>query len=69
MTELKVDEYKEIRCFNIISDKRDKRFGLKCNRLLLKTNSKGRVAGQIKCPRCGALYEIIDGKIRLIKRR
>jgi len=59
----------EIRCFNIISDKRDKRFGLQCNRLLLKTNSKGRAAGQIKCPRCGALYEIINNKIKLIKRR
>ncbi len=58
----------EIRCFNIITNKKDRRYGLQCNRLLLKKNSKGKVSGEIKCSQCGAKYEIIDGKIILIDR-
>ena len=58
----------EIKCFNIITNKKDKHYGEKCNRLLLKKNSMDRAAGQIRCPRCKALYEIIDNKIKLISR-
>lgn len=56
----------EIRCFNIIHNERDNRFGLECKRLLLCKNSNQKAAGEIKCPRCGAYYEIIDNKIKLI---
>tara|TARA_Y100001938_G_C8097470_1_gene439119 strand:- start:1907 stop:2083 length:177 start_codon:yes stop_codon:yes gene_type:complete len=31
---------------------------LKCNKLLAKINSKGLLAGQIKCPRCGQINEV-----------
>lgn len=48
----------EIRCFNIISNEKDKHYGLSCNRLLLKKNSEGNVSGEIVCPVCKAKYEI-----------
>lgn len=28
-----------------------------CNKLLAKANSEGEIAGEIKCPRCGAINE------------
>tara|TARA_R100001086_G_scaffold91957_1_gene45566 strand:+ start:495 stop:671 length:177 start_codon:yes stop_codon:yes gene_type:complete len=31
---------------------------LKCGKLLAKINSNGVLAGQIKCPRCGAMNEV-----------
>ena len=58
----------EIRCFNIIGNRKDKHFGEKCNRLLLCKNSDNQVAGEIKCPRCHASYEIIDGLIKITNR-
>lgn len=58
-----------IRCYNIIKDKHDRRFGLECNRLLMRRNSDGKAAGEIKCPICGALYDIKDDKIFLIKNK
>jgi len=59
----------DVKCFNIVSNPDDKRFGLECGRLLLKKNSAGKVAGEIKCNRCHALYDIKDGKINLIERK
>ncbi|MDH4220774.1 MAG: Com family DNA-binding transcriptional regulator [Candidatus Aminicenantes bacterium] len=29
-----------------------------CNKLLAKENMEGKIAGQIKCPRCGTINEI-----------
>ncbi|MDH5767985.1 MAG: Com family DNA-binding transcriptional regulator [Nitrospirota bacterium] len=29
-----------------------------CNKLLAKPNVKGKIAAQIKCPRCGTVNEI-----------
>jgi len=58
----------EIRCFNIISNEKDLRFGQRCNRLLLRKNADGQVAGNIKCVCCGAQYEIIRNEIKLISR-
>ncbi|MEW6569802.1 MAG: Com family DNA-binding transcriptional regulator [Nitrospirota bacterium] len=29
----------------------------KCNKLLAEENGKGRIAGLIKCPRCGYMNE------------
>lgn len=59
----------DVKCFNIIGNERDRRFGLECGRLLLKKNSEGKVAAQIKCSRCGALYDIKNGNVILINRR
>lgn len=56
-----------IRCFNIISKETDIKFGEKCNQRLLHKNSNGDVAGEIKCPRCKALYEIRDEYLILIE--
>ena len=58
----------EIRCFNVVNNPSDNRYGEKCNRLLMKKNSQDKAAGQIKCPVCKAVYEIIDDKICLISR-
>lgn len=55
----------EIRCFNIVTNPRDSRYGLECTRLLICVNSDGDAAGSIKCPRCGALYEMKNGYIYL----
>ena len=63
-----VEDSKDIRCFNIVSNESDKRFGLECGRLLLKKNSLGNVAGEIKCNRCNAIYDIKDKNIILIER-
>ncbi len=30
----------------------------KCNKLLAKPNIKGKIAAQVKCPRCGTVNEI-----------
>jgi len=57
-----------IRCINIISKETDIKYGEKCNQRLLHKNSNGDVAGEIKCPRCKALYEIRDGFLILIER-
>lgn len=56
-----------IRCFNIIDIKSDPKYGLKCNQRLIHKNSNGEVAGEIKCRRCKALYDIKDNKLILIK--
>lgn len=58
----------EIKCFSIISNPKDRHYGEKCGRLLMKKNSKDKAAGQIKCQRCKAIYDIVDGKITLISR-
>lgn len=58
-----------IRCFNMITDERSARFGLTCNKRLIDKNSEGQVAGEIKCPRCGAVYEIKNNVIYLLERR
>ncbi len=61
-------EKRVVRCFNIISREKDPKFGLKCKNTLIYKNSVGEVAGEIKCIRCGAIYEMIDGYLKLIKR-
>ena len=58
---------KEIRCFNMIMKSKDKKIGEKCNARLIDRNSLGHVAGRIKCLRCGALLEITNEYIYLIK--
>lgn len=60
---------KQIRCFNIIDNQKDPKFGMNCERLLLCTNSSGDAAGYIKCGRCGAYYELKDGFIHLTKKK
>jgi hypothetical protein len=57
-----------IRCFNIVSKESDIKFGQVCDQRLLHKNSDGKVAGEIKCPRCKALYEIQDDKLILKER-
>ena len=62
----------EVRCFNIIQNEKDMAFGEKCGRLLICRNNQGQVAGEIKCPRCGALYDINSDYLilkRVIKKR
>lgn len=69
MADLKIKaKNKDIKCFNIISNENDKKFGQECGRLLLKKNSENEVAGEIKCNRCGALYDIKNNNIRLISK-
>lgn len=55
-----------IKCFNIISNEGDPKFGMECERKLLHKNSQGEVAGEIKCMRCGALYDIKNGELILL---
>jgi hypothetical protein len=55
-----------VRCFNIISDDQDPKFGMECERKLLHKNSDGQVAGEIKCLRCHAVYDIKNGDLILI---
>ncbi len=55
-----------IKCFNIISDEHDPKFGMECERKLLYKNSEGKVAGEIKCLRCGTLYDIKNDELILI---
>ena len=55
-----------VRCFNIISEESDPKFGLECERKLLHKNSEGNVAGEIKCLRCHAIYDIKNGDLILI---
>lgn len=57
-----------IRCFNIISKETDPKYGEACDQRLLHKNSKKQVAGEIKCRRCNALYEIMDGFLILKER-
>ena len=57
---------KAVRCFNIISRERDSKFGMECERTLLLKNSNGDVAGEIKCLRCGAIYDIKNDELILI---
>ena len=58
---------KFVQCINIIWDKGDPKFGQTCGRRLIHKNSGGEVAGEIKCIRCGALYDIINNYLILIK--
>ncbi len=55
-----------IRCFNIVSKGHDPKIGLECERRLLNKNSNGEVAGEIKCLRCGAIYDIKNNELILI---
>jgi len=57
---------KQIKCFNIVHDENDPKFGQACERRLLDKNSSGEVAGEIKCLRCQAVYEIKDSVLILI---
>jgi len=59
---------KEVRCFNIVSKETDSRFGLQCNQKLCHKNSEGQIALEIKCRRCGALYEIINNQMILLSK-
>ena len=70
MSELKqsIKNEIEIRCFNVISNEKDKKYGLTCDQLLIKKNSLDEVAGEIKCKVCKAKYEIIQSEIILIER-
>lgn len=58
-----------IRCFNVVNNSKNAKFGLTCNHVLLAKNSVGKVAGRIKCKWCKAVYEIIDNEIFLIERK
>lgn len=62
-------KHMDVKCFNIISDPNDKRFGQECGKLLFRKNSEGMAAGQIKCNRCKALYDIKDNEIIFIERK
>jgi hypothetical protein len=59
----------QIRCFGIVMHPKDRKYKQTCGHLLMKPNSEGDAAAQIKCPakRCGAVYEIKDGYITLIR--
>jgi len=59
---------REVHCFNIINNKKDKKYGMVCERLLICRNSDNSVAGEIKCPRCSALYDIKNDELILINR-
>jgi len=61
------DGDKVIKCRNIVSNKKDPKYGLACERILLHRNSVGKVAGQIKCIRCGSLFDIQNNELILIK--
>jgi uncharacterized protein YbaR (Trm112 family) len=54
-----------VRCFNIVSKSTDPKYGQICEQRLIHKNSAGEVAGEIKCRRCGALYEIKDNYLIL----
>lgn len=56
-----------LKCFNVEGNKRRRNYGMTCNRFLMKANSNGELAGWIKCPNCGAIYDIKDGYAYLIK--
>jgi len=58
----------EIRCFNIITNIKDRKFGEQCDRLLIKKNNSNNVAGELMCMRCKAIYEIDNNYITLKKR-
>lgn len=60
------NDTKQIKCFNIVWDENDPKFGFACERRLLDKNSNGEVAGEIKCLRCQAIYEIKDNELILI---
>jgi len=62
------DQY-VIRCINIVSKESDIKFGETCDQRLLHKNADGVVAGEIKCPRCKALYEISKNLLILKQRR
>jgi len=53
-----------IRCISIISKEKDNFFGLPCNKILISRNDLGWV---LKCPRCGALYQLTNDKIKIIR--
>ena len=57
-----------IRCFNIVSKETDIKFGQVCDQRLLHKNAAGNVAGEIKCQRCKALYEISENYLILKER-
>lgn len=59
---------KAVRCFSFIGNERDKMYGLRCNKILIYRNSTGQVAGEIKCTRCGAIYDITDNKMILVRK-
>ncbi len=50
---------REQEIFSSLGPKNSEGFRCKmCGRLLAKKNCKGAIAGEIKCPRCGAINEI-----------
>lgn len=51
-------DQKEVRCINLIQNKKDKKYGEICHKLLMKLNSNGKAAGEIVCQFCKAKYEI-----------
>lgn len=54
-----------LRCFNVITNEKDPKFGQVCWARLLHRNERGEVAGNVTCQRCGALYEIVDNLLIL----
>lgn len=70
MSELKhsIKNEIEVRCFNVIKNEKDKRYGLPCGQLLMKKNSLDQAAGEIKCKSCKAVYEILNSETILIER-
>lgn len=58
----------EIRCFSILKNPNDKRFGEACGTLMMKTTKAGNAAGEVVCksPHCKAKYEIENRRVVLV---
>jgi len=56
----------EIRCLNIIKNRKDKKFGQACDKLLAKRTPTGEIAGEFCCNRCDAIHLVINDTISLI---
>lgn len=66
--QIKFDADNRVRCYYLIMKQSDRHFGTQCNNMLMQANRNGEVAGKVKCSRCKAVYEFVDGKQILIKR-
>ena len=46
------------RCSGIIKNEKSRLFGKRCNKILSEANSKGQIAGRLKCSHCGHMNEV-----------
>ena len=46
------------RCAGRIMNKKSRLYGQLCNKILSEANSKGQIAGRIKCSHCGYVNEV-----------